>query len=54
MPTHIINPIGSKNLMFRRTTKRYGKRPGTLSSNRGFLKISRDSKTGRFIERPTS
>ncbi len=54
MSTLIVNPIGSQNLMFRRTTKRYGKRPGTLSSNRGFLKISRDSKTGRFVARPTA
>lgn len=47
----IINPIGSKNLMFRRTTDRYKTR-GTLSANRGYLKISRDPKTGQFVSRP--
>ena len=44
------NPIGSKNLLFRRTTDRYGKK-GTISSNRGYLRISRDIRTGRFIPR---
>ncbi len=51
----IVNPIGSQNLMFRRTTNRYGKRIGTLSSNRGYLKVSRSiaPKTrGQFAPRP--
>lgn len=51
----IVNPIGSQNLMFRRTTNRYGKRIGTLSSNRGFLKISRSmapGTRGQFAPRP--
>jgi len=55
MSTLIVNPIGSQNLMFRRTTNRYGKRIGTLSSNRGYLKISRSiaPKTrGQFAPRP--
>ena len=55
MSTLIVNPIGSQNLMFRRTTNRYGKRAGTLSSNRGYLKISRITapKTrGQFTKRP--
>lgn len=40
-------PIGSQNLLFRRTTDRYAKK-GTLSSNRGYLSVKRNSKTGRF------
>jgi len=55
MSTLIVNPIGSQNLMFRRTTNRYGKRIGTLSSNRGFLKISRSmapGTRGQFAPRP--
>ena len=44
------NPIGSKNLMFRRTTNRYASK-GTLSSNRGYLKVSRDTSNGRFVPR---
>jgi hypothetical protein len=54
MSTLIVNPIGSKNLMFRRTTNRYA-RKGTLSSNRGYLKVSRSiaPKTrGQFTARP--
>jgi len=47
----IVNPIGSKNLMFRRITNRYATK-GTLSSNRGYLRISRDATTGRFAPRP--
>ncbi len=47
----IVNPIGSKNLMFRRTTNRYATK-GTLSSNRGYLKISRNPSNGQFVTRP--
>ena len=50
-PNIIVNPIGSKNLMFRRVTNRYANK-GTLSSNRGYLRISRDATTGRFAPRP--
>lgn len=41
-------PVGSKNLQFRRTTDRYG-RKGTFSDNRGFLSVMRDAKNGRFV-----
>lgn len=51
MSTLIVNPIGSKNLMFRRTTNRYA-RKGTLSSNRGYLKVSRNLINGEFAKRP--
>ena len=34
-------PIGSENLMFRRTTDRYA-RKGTISSNRGYLSVKRN------------
>ena len=50
-PAVIVNPIGSENLMFRRTTNRYS-RKGTWSKNRGYLKVSRVLKSGRFTERP--
>lgn len=49
-----INPIGSQNLLFRRTTNRYAAK-GTISSNRGYLKVSRSTapKTrGQFVPRP--
>ena len=42
-------PIGSINLMFRRTTDRYAKK-GTISSNRGYLSVKRNSKNGRFAK----
>lgn len=42
-------PIGSQNLMFRRTTDRYSKK-GTISSNRGYLSVKRNAKTGRFAK----
>ena len=44
------NPLGSKNLFFRRTTSRYAKK-GTISSNRGYMRIARDLQTGRFVSR---
>ncbi len=49
-----VNPIGSQNLLFRRTTDRYAAK-GTISSNRGYLKVSRSTapKTrGQFVSRP--
>ena len=48
----IENPIGSENLLFRRTTNRYAQK-GTISANHGYLKVSRDAKTGKFISRTT-
>ena len=42
-----VFPIGSENLLFRRTTNRYG-RKGSFSANRGFLRVKRDVKTGWF------
>lgn len=42
-------PVGSANLMFRRTTDRYA-RKGTISSNRGYLSVKRNTKTGRFVK----
>ena len=42
-------PIGSENMMFRRVTNRYA-RKGTLSSNRGYLSVKRNAKTGRFAK----
>jgi len=48
--TIIRNPIGIDNLLFRRITSRY-KRKGTVSNNKGFLQVSRDAVTGRFVTR---
>ena len=42
-------PIGSENLMFRRVTSRYAKK-GTISSNRGYLSVKRNAKTGQFAK----
>lgn len=42
-------PIGSENLMFRRVTNRYAKK-GTISSNRGYLSVKREAKSGRFAK----
>ena len=46
----IRNPIGVENLQFRRTTSRY-KQKGTFSSNKGYLSVSRDANSGRFVAR---
>jgi hypothetical protein len=46
----IKNPIGNKNILFRRTTNRYGKK-GTISHNVGYFYVSRDAETGRFVSR---
>lgn len=48
--TAIVNPIGRKNLQFRRTTNRWGKL-GTFSNNQGYLSVSRDADTGKFLPR---
>lgn len=45
-----INPIGRKNLQFRRQTTRYGNK-GTFSSNQGFLSVARCINTGKFVSR---
>ena len=45
-----VNPIGRKNLQFRRQTTRYGNK-GTFSSNQGFLSVARDIASGRFVSR---
>lgn len=41
-------PIGSGNLIFRRTTGRYAQK-GSFSSNTGYMRVMRDSVTGRFV-----
>lgn len=46
----VANPIGDHNLMFLRTTDRYGQR-GTVTHNLGYLRVYRDIKTGRFVSR---
>jgi hypothetical protein len=48
--TIIKNPIGNKNILFRRTTNRYGKK-GTISHNVGYFYVSRCALTGQFIKR---
>ena len=46
----IKNPIGNKNIFFRRTTGRYAQK-GTISHNVGYFYVSRDAITGQFIKR---
>ena len=46
----IKNPIGNKNIFFRRTTNRYNQK-GTISHNVGYFYVSRDAITGQFIKR---
>ena len=46
-PEDIKWPIGSKDLRFIRTTNRYDDK-GTISNNRGYLKVMRDMSTGQF------
>ncbi len=46
----VRNPIGDENILFRRTTHRYGQK-GSFSDNLGYWKVSRDSTTGRFTKR---
>ena len=48
--TIIKNPIGNKNIFFRRTTSRYAQK-GTISHNVGYFYVSRDKLTGKFISR---
>tara|TARA_R110002167_G_scaffold280278_1_gene485901 strand:+ start:390 stop:572 length:183 start_codon:yes stop_codon:yes gene_type:complete len=48
--TVIKNPIGNKNIFFRRTTGRYAQK-GTISHNVGYFYVSRDAITGQFIKR---
>ena len=40
-------PIGSQNLRFIRTTNRWGEK-GTLSNNRGYLRVARNFADGKF------
>lgn len=47
--TKNVWPTGSQNLFFRRTTDRYAKK-GTISSNKGYLRVKRNSETGRFVK----
>tara|TARA_B110000037_G_scaffold201241_1_gene242428 strand:- start:535 stop:717 length:183 start_codon:yes stop_codon:yes gene_type:complete len=46
----IKNPIGNKNIFFRRTTSRYAQK-GTISHNVGYFYVSRDAISGQFIKR---
>ena len=43
-----VFPIGSKNIMFRRTSNRYG-RKGTFSNNQGYKRVKRDIVSGKFV-----
>ena len=45
-PKHAI--IEDTDLLFRRKTNRYALK-GTISSNKGYLRVARDTKTGRFV-----
>ena len=40
--------VSTQHMLFFRRTKRYGKL-GSIARNRGFLKVKRCSKTGRFV-----
>lgn len=46
----VRNPIGNKNLLFRRTTSRYAPK-GSFSENVGYFYVSRNQENGRFIPR---
>jgi len=46
--TCYVFPIGSKNILFRRTSNRYG-RKGTFSNNQGYKRVKRDILTGQFV-----
>ena len=46
--TMITPTITTVDVMFRRKTARYA-RKGTMSDNKGYLKVARDEKTGRFV-----
>lgn len=43
-----VFPIGSNNMLFRRSSNRYG-RKGTFSNNNGYKRVMRDAFTGRFV-----
>lgn len=46
--SQMITPtITTVDLQFRRVTSRYA-RKGTMSDNKGYLKVGRDPKTGKF------
>ena len=46
--TKHVFPIGSNNMLFRRSSNRYG-RKGTFSNNNGYKRVMRDAFTGRFV-----
>ncbi len=46
----IRNPIGWSNLYVKRTTARYGA-IGSFTNNVGYLKVSRDGSSGRWVTR---
>ena len=48
-----MSSIGKKKLMFRRTTNRYAKK-GSISNNKGYLSIARDSPSGKFASRSSA
>ena len=50
MKNIIKNPIGNKNIFFRRVTSRYAQK-GTISHNVGYFYVSRCAVTGQFIKR---
>lgn len=45
-PKH--NVMDETDLLFRRKTNRYAPK-GTISSNKGYLKVARDNATGQFV-----
>jgi hypothetical protein len=49
MKNIIKNPIGNKNIFFRRTTSRYAQK-GTISHNVGYFYVSRDAITGQLLK----
>lgn len=46
--TEFIWCIGSTNMLFRRSSNRYG-RKGTFSNNNGYKRVMRNALTGRFV-----
>lgn len=46
--TRYTTNLDSVDVIFRRITDRYATK-GTFSSNKGYLKVSRNPETGRFV-----
>ncbi len=44
---HLRQTVDDSDLLFRRKTNRYAPK-GTISSNKGYLKVARNEITGRF------